>query len=226
MRNLLVLFVLVFIPLPVASQADSAGRSASAGQGKTEYVCPPCGCDHDETLLDTPGPCPDCGMAMVDRATTLTLTAIPAFLKVNDSVWTGGQPTIAQLGLLKAEGVKTIINLRMHEEHDWAREEAKAREMGIAYLNIPVDYDAPKGADVDSFLRATDELSGKGRTFIHCTAAIRVGSFWMIRRVVRDGWEYDKAREEASQIGLRRDGTWVDFAKTSIESRATVAESS
>jgi hypothetical protein len=39
--------------------------------------------------------------------------------------------------------------------------------------------------------------------FIHCTAAIRVGAFWMIRRVLRDGMTYDAALEEAKKVGLR-----------------------
>ncbi|HLF15025.1 MAG TPA: sulfur transferase domain-containing protein [Bacteroidota bacterium] len=189
------------------------------GQGRKEYVCPPCGCRGDDASHDKQGNCPTCGMEMVDRATTMSLSAIPNFLKVSDSVWTGGQPTLAHLGKLKEEGVKAIINLRMHEEHDGAVEAAKAKKLGMTYVNVPVDFDDPKTSDVDSFLKATDELLKNGRVFIHCAAAIRVGAFWMIRRALRDGWEYEEAREEAKQIGLRRDGTWVDFAKTTIDRR-------
>ena len=90
----------------------------------------------------------------------------------------------------------------------------------MRYLNIPVDYDEPRAANVDSFLRATDVQIGKGRIFIHCTAAIRVGAFWMIRRELRDGWAHEKAREEAKQIGLRRDGAWVDFGKEYVRAQA------
>ena len=39
--------------------------------------------------------------------------------------------------------------------------------------------------------------------FIHCTAAIRVGAFWMIRRVLRDGMTIDAALEEAKKVGFR-----------------------
>ena len=40
--------------------------------------------------------------------------------------------------------------------------------------------------------------------FVHCTAAIRVGGFWLIRRVVRDGMTWDAALEEARKVGPRR----------------------
>jgi hypothetical protein len=55
--------------------------------------------------------------------------------------------------------------------------------------------------------------------FIHCTAAIRVGAFWMIRRVLRDGWEFEKALEEANQIGLRNNAGLTAFAKEYIEKK-------
>ena len=38
--------------------------------------------------------------------------------------------------------------------------------------------------------------------FIHCTAAIRVGAFWAIRRAVRDGVPIDAALEEGRKVGL------------------------
>jgi protein tyrosine/serine phosphatase len=37
---------------------------------------------------------------------------------------------------------------------------------------------------------------------IHCGSANRVGAFWMIYRVVDQGWAEDKALDEAVKIGL------------------------
>ncbi len=41
----------------------------------------------------------------------------------------------------------------------------------------------------------------------------------MIRRVLRDGWEFDKALEEANQIGLRNQEHLITFAKEYIEKK-------
>ena len=52
--------------------------------------------------------------------------------------------------------------------------------------------------------------------FIHCTAAIRVGAYWMIRRVLRDGMTYDAALEEARKIGFRDAPHLEQFARSYI----------
>ena len=49
--------------------------------------------------------------------------------------------------------------------------------------------------------------------YIHCTAAIRVGAIWLIRRVVRDGWTWDKALAEARKVGLVNAPHLEEFAK-------------
>ena len=64
------------------------------------------------------------------------------------------------------------------------------------------------------FLKATDDESNRP-AFIHCASANRVGAFWMIRRVLRDGWTLEKAEEEARKIGLRNE-TLLAFAKDYI----------
>ena len=38
---------------------------------------------------------------------------------------------------------------------------------------------------------------------MHCGSASRVGSVWLAKRVLQDGWTIEKATEEAKAIGLR-----------------------
>ena len=192
--------------------------SVGAAQDKKQYVCPPCGCNRDGEVFPEPGTCPACNMTLVEKTPAMSeVTAIPSFLKLTDNVWTGGQPTMEHLAKLKEGGVKVIINLRPHSEHNGAKEEAKAKELGLSYFNIPVVFREPQPEDADDFLKITDEQLKNGPVFIHCAAAIRVGAFWMIRRVLRDGWEFDKALEEANKIGLRNQAPLIEFAKGYIE---------
>ena len=191
-----------------------------AAQEKKQYVCPPCGCSNDGTPHDEPGNCPACDMVLIEKTAAMSeLTGIPRFLKLNDQVWTGGQPWIEHFPKLKDAGVKVIINLRAHAEYQGAREEAKVKELGMSYFNIPVDSQAPDELDADDFLKLTDEHLKNGPVFIHCAAAVRVGAFWMIRRVLRDGWELDKALEEANRIGLNNHPALTGFAKEYIEKK-------
>ena len=138
------------------------------------------------------------------------------FLRVNDQFCTGGQPRLEHLQQLKDEGVKAIINLRPTSEHRAAEEEARAKELGLRYFNIPVVFAEPKDEQATEFLKITDDPANRP-AFIHCAGAIRVGAFWMIRRVLRDGWKLDAAEEEAKKIGLKESPHLVEFARRYIQ---------
>jgi protein tyrosine phosphatase (PTP) superfamily phosphohydrolase (DUF442 family) len=138
------------------------------------------------------------------------------FLRINQEYCTGGQPRLEHLTQLKAEGVKAIINLRPPSEHRAEEEEAKAKELGFRYFNIPVVFSDPKDEQVTEFLKLTDDPANRP-AFIHCAGAIRVGAFWMVRRVLRDGWTVEAAEAEAEKIGLRNAPDLNAFAKRYIE---------
>jgi uncharacterized protein (TIGR01244 family) len=144
------------------------------------------------------------------------VSQIRNFIRIDSEFCSGGQPKLEQLAQLKAEGVKTILNLRVPTEHRAAEEEAAARELGLRYINIPVAFGDPKDEQVAEFLKVTDDPANRP-AFIHCAGAIRVGAFWMIRRVLRDGWSIEKAEEEAKKIGLRENPHLNEFARSYIE---------
>jgi uncharacterized protein (TIGR01244 family) len=137
------------------------------------------------------------------------------FLRVNDQFCTGGQPRLEQLEQLKASGVKAILNLRTPGEHRADEEKAAAEKLGLKYFNIPVVYADPKEEQATEFLKLTDDPANRPM-FIHCTAAIRVGAFWMIRRALRDGYSIEAAEEDATKVGLHQAPHLVEFAKAYI----------
>src|SRR5688572_611946 len=91
------------------------------------------------------------------------------FLRIDSNFCTGGQPTMQQLERLKADGITTIINLRTADEYNKAQEEAKAKELGFRYFNIPVVFTAPKEEQVTEFLKVMEDSANRP-VFIHCTA--------------------------------------------------------
>lgn len=139
------------------------------------------------------------------------------FLQVTPEFCTGGQPRIEHFARLKADGVKAVLNLRQPTEHRAEEEEQAVEAAGLKYFNIPVNYQNPSDADVDQFLKITDDPANRPM-FIHCTAAIRVGAFWMIRRVLRDGMTIDAALEEAKKVGLREAPHLDQFVRAYIAS--------
>ena len=142
--------------------------------------------------------------------------SIKNFLRVNKEFCAGGQPSLQHLEKLKADGVKVIINLRQPTEYAAAEEEAKAKALGLRYFNIPVSPTDPKDEQATEFLKITDDPENRP-AFIHCRSAARVAAFWMIRRVLRDGWKTEDAVKEAEKIGLGDHPALSEFARKYIE---------
>ncbi len=112
---------------------------------------------------------------------------------------TSGQPPLEILKDLKDKGFKAIINLRLPGENQMGpEEEAAAKQLGFRYFNIPVVYRDPKFEQADEFLKLTDDPANRP-ALIHCAVNIRAGSFFMIRRILRDGWTYEEALKEAEK---------------------------
>jgi uncharacterized protein (TIGR01244 family) len=151
------------------------------------------------------------------------VSSIRNFMRVTTEFCTGGQPRPEHFAQLKAEGVRAVLNLRTAGEHRAAEEQEAVEKAGLKYFNIPVEYQHPAPEQVDQFLKITDDPANRPM-FIHCTAAIRVGAFWMIRRVLRDGLTQEAALEEARKVGLVPTPHLEEFAKTYIETHKASAK--
>ena len=140
---------------------------------------------------------------------------IRAFLQVTPEFCTGGQPRVEHYAMLKSKGVKTVLNLRQPTEHRADEEKQLVEELGMKYVNIPVNYQTPTPESVDEFLKITDDKASRPM-FVHCTAAIRAGAYWAIRRVLRDGMTWEAALDEAKKVGLVNAPHLEDFAQKYI----------
>src|SRR5262245_5973193 len=114
----------------------------------------------------------------VSLATSLIMQAATApaqdpppirnFLRISTDVCTGGQPRPEHFATLKAEGTRAVLNLRTPGEYRIDDEVAAVKAAGLKYFNIPVVYMAPTEAQVDEFLKITDDPANRP-IFIHCT---------------------------------------------------------
>jgi uncharacterized protein (TIGR01244 family) len=127
---------------------------------------------------------------------------VPHILCVDERVATGGQPTDAAFAKLAANGYHAVLNLRTASEGiDLKHEQEVVEKAGMRYVNIPVVSSAPKPEQVDEFIKAVKDKDNQPM-LIHCHSANRVGAFWMIYRVIEQGWPEDRALDEATKIGL------------------------
>ena len=131
-------------------------------------------------------------------------TGIVNFSKVDAVVACGGATETSALEGLAKDGFKSVINLRQATEANANIEQnsAKAKELGLKYIHIPFNTQQLDPKVIDNFLAAIADKNNQP-AYVHCGSASRVGSVWLAKRVVQDGWSVEKATEEAKAIGLR-----------------------
>ena len=88
-------------------------------------------------------------------------TDIFNFLAIDDSLSTSGQPTEAQISELAKEGYDVIINLALHDDPRYSLpdETAYVGSLGMQYIHIPVQFDAPLKSDLVAFFKAMESMA-------------------------------------------------------------------
>lgn len=115
-------------------------------------------------------------------------TDIYNYLKVDDALILGGQPTAEQLTAVAAEGYSIVVNLATFDPGRSLPDEAGlVRSLGMTYHPIPVDWDNPTDADFAAFERTLLHRP-EGRTLIHCAANFRATAFYSLYALKHLGW--------------------------------------
>lgn len=137
------------------------------------------------------------------------------YIKVNDQLITGGQPTADQLIEAASEGFATVINLATVDPRYSLEDEAGLVDsLGMLYYHIPVEWENPKEADFTAFEEILAHLP-PGKTLIHCAANYRVTAFYSLYAQKHLGWSPEQAEHFRAQIW--REGNhpvWEGFIKT------------
>ena len=135
------------------------------------------------------------------------IPGINNYSRVDATVGCGGATQPAAMAELKKEGFNSVINLRVATEEGANVEagRAAAHAAGLKYIHLPFEVAKPDPKLVENFLAAVADSSNQP-VYIHCGSANRVGAVWMIKRVLQDGWDIDKAQQEAEAIGLTNAG--------------------
>jgi uncharacterized protein (TIGR01244 family) len=140
------------------------------------------------------------------------------YTRVDATVACAGAPSLEAIPELKRLGFAAVINFRLADEPgaDVEAEGDAVRRAGLKYIHVPFNTASPDPAAVAAFLKAVVDPANQP-VFIHCGSANRVGAMWLIKRVVVDGWDVEKATTEANAIGLTNPGLRqfaLDYVKT------------
>ena len=98
---------------------------------------------------------------------------------VGDDISTSGQPTVEEFDALAKSGVTAMINLAPYDnDNAMPTEGALMQKLGIDYIHIPVDFDAPTDQDFDQFQAALTQFKSQ-RLHVHCIYNARVSAFFL-----------------------------------------------
>jgi protein tyrosine phosphatase (PTP) superfamily phosphohydrolase (DUF442 family) len=127
---------------------------------------------------------------------------IGRFLQVNENLYRGAQPSDPGFKYLAKIGVKTVLDLREHDERS-AAEERVVTGLGMRYVNVPMGgLTPPTEAQTIQVLRLLED-SSNGPVFVHCRQGKdRTGAVIGAYRIDHDHWENAEALKEARAIGM------------------------
>ncbi len=137
------------------------------------------------------------------QVTKENVPGITNFSRVETTIACAGATSPAAVAEVKRLGYASIINLREASEAgaDVEGEAAAAKAAGITYIHLPLKTASPDPAVVDQFLTAVTAKANQP-AFVHCASANRASALWMVKRMLVDGWDADRAGTEAAALGL------------------------
>lgn len=134
------------------------------------------------------------------------------FVAVSERIDTSGQPSPLQLSGLRDKGYDLVVNLAPPTSAGSVAEEGMlVAQTGATYVNIPVDWHAPRYEDFVLFSDLLDR-AGARRTLVHCQINKRASLFTFLYRVVREGASADAAYTNVTAIWAP-DEQWTKFAR-------------
>ena len=119
--------------------------------------------------------------------------------QVAPGLWRGGMPDDVGVQWLRAQGVRTVINLR-HYHGD--SEGELVRAAGMRYERIPLEStDAPEPEQVKRFLEIVRDPSAHP-VYVHCLHGVdRTGTMIAVYRMTVEGWSNSDALAEMEHFG-------------------------
>jgi protein tyrosine phosphatase (PTP) superfamily phosphohydrolase (DUF442 family) len=147
------------------------------------------------------------------------LSEIYNFRALGERLGTGGQPTEDQLREVGAAGFDAVINLALAtSDNAIANEGSIVGGLGMSYVHIPVNFQAPSARDFLAFCRVMDAFAGRP-VFVHCAANMRVSVFLFLYRIMRE--HVDRTVAEADLLAIwEPDAVWSRFIEDRLREDA------
>ena len=126
---------------------------------------------------------------------------VPNLMSPRQEIYIGGQPTREGLLRLATLKIKTVLNLRPHEENGARDESLETGRLGIKYVNIPLTINTFTLQKMEDF-RCLIKDNQNYPIFIHCKSGNRAIGAWFVYRVLFEDASIPQALLEGKALGL------------------------
>ena len=121
--------------------------------------------------------------------------------KVNDDLSIAGQISAEELRKLAIEGFKSVLNLRDPDENGFFHDEKQQAEIvGLEYVNIPLNSQAPNQELTAEAILEIDHLPKP--ILIHCAGGARAGGIALIAEAIQSGFTYEQIAQKANELSI------------------------
>lgn len=145
------------------------------------------------------------------------------FRQYSGTFASAGQPTEQQLGQLAKEGYQRIFYLAFSDhKNSLVGEDRIVKSLGMTYLHLPVDWDAPRRSDFELYAAAM-QLAPEQRTLLHCQVNFRASAFAMLYRVLYEEVPLATAKADMNSVWTP-DATWTRFILETLKARGIASD--
>ena len=138
------------------------------------------------------------------------LEDIRGYLRLGERLATSGMPRAEHFAALRQAGFEVVINLALPtSDHALPNEGELVSAQGMAYIHLPVQFEAPQTADFERFSRLL-QVCETQKVFVHCAANYRVSAFVFLHRLRQQSVSRAQAERDLRQI-WEPDLVWKSF---------------
>ena len=146
--------------------------------------------------------CLSAGVAFAQQVTKEEVPGVRNFARVETTVACAGATGPEAMPAIKKMGFVSVINLREPQEPgaDIEKHRAAAEAAGLRYYHVPFNGAKPDPKAADEFVKIISSKEA-APAFIHCASANRASAMWLIKRIVVDRWEVERAKPKRRRSG-------------------------
>ncbi len=157
---------------------------------------------------------------LASSASAAGLDDLVNYREYSDTLSSSGQPTAEQLERVREAGFERVVYQAFTDHHTTQeQQDRQVKDLGMEYVNIPVDWEAPTVGDFALFAGALQGADPK-KTLVHCQVNFRASSFSFLYRVLYQDVPMDVAKQDLDSVWVP-DDTWREWIFAVLEANGT-----